>query len=166
MIKLSLDSVGYGGYFTDGEHVPLEEAMQRAAKFGYDAVCFYAHRPMAFPMDIDQDRRKRLKEQAQSLDIELGAVVACTNFMKGNHALIYPQEKEILYVRDCIDLAKDMDMKIVRVLAAFYGYFQNPYANGGQISISITLFLEHSRFLLRSIPDRLAYQSQIASQKS
>jgi sugar phosphate isomerase/epimerase len=51
--------------------------------------------------------------------------------MKGNHALIYPQEKEILYVRDCIDLAKDMGMKIVRVLAAFYGYFQNPYANVG-----------------------------------
>jgi sugar phosphate isomerase/epimerase len=28
-------------------------------------------------------------------------------------------------------LAKDLDMKIVRVLAAFYGYFQNPFAQQG-----------------------------------
>jgi sugar phosphate isomerase/epimerase len=130
-MKLSLDTVGYGGYFTDGEHIPLEEAMKRASKFGYDAVCFYAHRPMAFPMDINQERRKKLKDLALQLDLELGAVVCCTNFMKGNHVLLYPQEKEILYVKECIKLAKDMNMKIVRVLAAFYGYFQNPYAGNG-----------------------------------
>lgn len=130
-MKLSLDSIGYGGYFTNDETVPLEEAMKRAAKFGYDAVCLYAHRPMAFPMDIDQDRRKKLKDLAQELDLEFGAVVCCTNFLKGNHALLYPQEKEILYVKDCIKLAKDMNIKVVRVLAAFYGYFQNPYAGQG-----------------------------------
>ncbi len=130
-MKLSLDSIGYAGYFTDDESIPLEEAMERASKFRYDAVCIYAHRPMGFPMDIDQDRRKKLKDHAEKLDLELGAVVACTNFMEGNHVLIYPQEKEILYVRDCIDLARDMDMRIVRILAGFLGYFQNPYANGG-----------------------------------
>lgn len=70
-------------------------------------------------------------ELALKLDLELGAVVCCTNFMKGSHALLYPQEKEILYVRDCIRLAKDMGMGVVRVLAAFYGYFQNPFAGTG-----------------------------------
>ena len=82
-------------------------------------------------MDIDSNRRKRLVDLAAELDLELGAVVCCTNFMKGNHVLLYPQEKEILYVRDCIRLAKDMGIKIVRVLAAFYGYFQNSYAGTG-----------------------------------
>jgi sugar phosphate isomerase/epimerase len=130
-MKFSLDTVGYGGYFTDGEHTSLEDAMRRASRFGYDAVCIYAHRPIGFPMDIDADRRRRLKDLARELDLELGAVVCCTNFMKGNHVLLYPQEKEILYVRDCIRLAKDMGMKIVRVLAAFYGYFQNPHAGTG-----------------------------------
>jgi len=130
-MKFSLDTVGYGGYFTDNEHLPLEDAMRRAASFGYDAVCIYAHRPIGFPMDIDQDRRMRLKSLASELDLELGAVVCCTNFMKGSHALLYPQEKEILYVKECIKLARDMGMGIVRVLAAFYGYFQNPYAGTG-----------------------------------
>lgn len=130
-IKLSLDIVGYGGYFTDGENISIEEAMRRAAGFGYDAVCLYAHRPIAFPMDIGTDRRKRIKDLAQELGLELGTVVCCTNFMKGSHVLLYPQEKEILYVKDCIKFAKEMNMKIVRVLAAFYGYFQNPYAGQG-----------------------------------
>lgn len=130
-MKLSLDCVGYGGYFTDGAHIPVEEALERAARFGYDAMCIYAHRPIGFPMDLDPDRRKRLKEKAQQLDVELGAVVCCTNFMEGDHVLLYPQEKEILYVRDAIRLAKDLDMGIVRVLAAFLGYFANPYARSG-----------------------------------
>ncbi len=131
-MKLSLDTVGYGGYFTaQGEQLSLEEGFKRAAQFGYDAVCIYAHRPLGFPLDIDQDRRKKLKDLAYSLDLELGAVVCCTNFQKGDHVLLYPQEKEILYVRECIDMAKDMGMSIVRILAAFYGYFRNPYAMQG-----------------------------------
>jgi sugar phosphate isomerase/epimerase len=131
-MKLSLDTVGYGGYFTaKGEQLPLEEGFKRAAKFNYDAVCIYAHRPVGFPMDLSADRRKKLTYLAQELDLELGAVVCCTNFMEGNHALLYPQEKEILYVRDCIRLAKDMGMQVVRVLAAFYGFFQNPFAGQG-----------------------------------
>ena len=67
-MKFSLDTVGYGGYFTNNEHIPLEDAMRRAAVFGYDAVCIYAHRPIGFPMDIDQDRRQRLKDLAAELD--------------------------------------------------------------------------------------------------
>ncbi|KPJ81130.1 MAG: hypothetical protein AMS17_19830 [Spirochaetes bacterium DG_61] len=131
-MKLSMDSVGYGGYFTaPGESLPLEEAFKRAAKFGFDAVCIYAHRPLGFPLDLDQDRRKKLKDLAASLDLELGAVVCCTNYMEDNHVLLYHQEKEILYTRACIDLAKDMGMKVVRVLAGFFGYFQNPYASQG-----------------------------------
>ena len=131
-MKLSLDSIGYGGYFTaPGEQSTLEDAMHRAASFGYDAVCIYGHRPIGFPMDLDADRRKRIKDLAQELDLELGAVVCCTSFMEADHVLLYPQEKEILYVRSAIDLAKDMGMGIVRILAAFYGYFRNPYGPNG-----------------------------------
>jgi sugar phosphate isomerase/epimerase len=131
-MKLSMDTVGYGGYFTlKGEKLPLEDAFRKAAKFGFDAVCIYAHRPLGFPMDLGSDRRKKSRELAVELDLELGAVVCCTNFMKGNHVLLYPQEKEIMYVRDCIKLAKDMGMQIVRVLAGFFGYFRNHYAHQG-----------------------------------
>jgi sugar phosphate isomerase/epimerase len=131
-MKLSLDVVGYGGYFTQNhENLPLEEALQRAANFGFDAACIYAHRPIGFPLDFSTDRRKKVGDLAAKLDLELGAVVCCTNFMESNHVLIYSQEKEIMYVRECIDFAKDMGMKVVRILAAFYGCFQNPHAGQG-----------------------------------
>ncbi|MBN2316711.1 MAG: TIM barrel protein, partial [Sedimentisphaerales bacterium] len=131
-MKLSLDSIGYGGYFTaPGEQADLEEAMKRAAMFGYDAVCIYAHRPIGFPMDIDEGRRRKLVDLAGELELDFGGVVCCTNFQKANHVLLYSQEKEIMYVRSAIDLAKDVGAKIVRVLAAFYGYFQNPHASQG-----------------------------------
>jgi len=94
-MKLSLDTVGYGDYFTaQGERLSLEEGFKRATKFGYDAVCIYAHRPLGFPLDIDKDRRKKLKALANSLDLELGAVVCCTNFLKGDHVLLYPRRKK------------------------------------------------------------------------
>ena len=130
-MKFSLDTVGYGGHFTDGVHVSLEDGIRRAADFGYDAACIFAHRPLAFPMDLDEDRRKSIKDLAGELNLELGAVVCCTSFLKGDHVLVFPQEKEIMYVKDAIRLAVDLEMKIVRVLAAFYGYFQNPLASGG-----------------------------------
>lgn len=131
-MKLSLDTIGYGGYFTrDYEKLSLEDAFRRAAKFGYDAACIYAHRPLGFPGDLDADRRKGLVDLAGELDIEIGGVVCCTNFQEGNHVLLYPREKEIMYVKSAIDLAADVGSDIVRVLTAFYGYFQNPYASQG-----------------------------------
>jgi sugar phosphate isomerase/epimerase len=131
-MKLSLDTIGYGGYFTAArEQLPLEEAVRRAAQFGYDAACIYAHRPLGFPLDLDAGRRRRLKGLFEELDLEMGAIVCCTNFQDGNHVLLYPQEKEILYVRECVRLAKDLGSPIVRILAGFYGYFQNPLASQG-----------------------------------
>ena len=131
-MKLSLDVIGYGGYFTlPGEKLVLEEAVKRAAKFGYDAACIYAHRPLGFPMDLNSERRKKLVDLFKELDLEMGAVVCCTNFMKGDHVLLYPQEKEILYVKECIEMARELGSPVVRILSAFYGYFQNPLANTG-----------------------------------
>ncbi|MBM4025123.1 MAG: TIM barrel protein [Planctomycetes bacterium] len=109
----------------------LEDAVRRAAQFGYDAACIYAHRPLGFPLDLDRNRRKRLKDLYRELDLEMGAIVCCTSFLEANHVLLYPQEKEILYVRECIRLAKDLGASIVRILAGFYGYFQNPFAGQG-----------------------------------
>ena len=60
-MRLSLDAIGYGGYFTKpGATLPLEGAIRRAATFGYEAACIYAHRPLGFPLDLDADHRRTL----------------------------------------------------------------------------------------------------------
>lgn len=130
-MKLSMDTISYAGYFTDGEHLPIEEAMERANKFGFDAVDVFAHRPVAFPMDLDDDRRKKIVDHAKALNLDLACVECCTNYMLGNHMLVFPQEKEILYTKDAIKLAADLGIPVVRILAGFIGYFMNPLARGG-----------------------------------
>jgi len=60
-VKLTLDTIGYGGYFTKNyEKLSLEESVKKAAEYGYDAACIFAHRPLGFPLDFDSERRKKL----------------------------------------------------------------------------------------------------------
>lgn len=130
-MKLSLDSVSYCGYFTAAQTIPLEEVIRKAAEYRYDAIDVFAHRPMAFPMDVDRDRRKALVDLANSQDIEFAAIEACTSFMLSDHILVPTQEKELLFVKECCKLAQDLNIKIVRILAGFLGYFMPTYANQG-----------------------------------
>jgi sugar phosphate isomerase/epimerase len=131
-MKLSLDTIGYGGYFTkDYENLPLEDAVRKAAQWGYDAACIFAHRPIGFPIDFDADRRKRLVDLYKKLDMEVGAIVCCNNFVDSDHVLVYTTEKEIMYTKQCIDFAADMGSKVIRIMASLWGYFRNPNAYQG-----------------------------------
>lgn len=146
-MKLSLDSVAYCAYFYDGPPLPLEDVLRRAAKFGYDAVDVFPHRPMAFPMDVGQDRRRKLLDLAGSLGLEFAAIEACTNFMMSDHILTQRQDKELLFVRECCRLAQDLDCRLVRILAGFVGYFmhehwQEGYTNTAMHSRSIEVSTE------------------------
>jgi len=131
-MKLSLDTIGYGGYFTkDFEKLSLEDAVRRAARYGYDAACIFAHRPLGFPIDFGTDRRKKLVDLYNELDLEVGGIVCCNNFVDGNHVFVFNTEKEIMFTKQCIDLAVDLGGNIVRIMASLWGYFQNPWAGQG-----------------------------------
>jgi sugar phosphate isomerase/epimerase len=123
MFKISLDTIGYAGFFYDGPSLTLEQAMERAAGHGFDAVDVWPHRPIGFPMDIPKDRRKRLVDLAGELGLGFGAIEASTDFRRSDHVLCPRQEKEILFVRECCELAHDLGCPVVRILAAYTGYF-------------------------------------------
>lgn len=139
-LKLSLDSVAYCAYFYEGRPLTLEETVERAAHFGYEAVDVFPHRPMAFPMDVSPDRRKSLLDLARSRNIEFAAIEACTNFMMTDHVLTFRQDKELMFVRECCKLAVDLDCKLVRILAAFVGYFMHEHWSLGYTNTAM-----HSR---------------------
>jgi sugar phosphate isomerase/epimerase len=123
-MKLSIDSVAYAGFFTEGGSLPIEDVIKRAAKFGFDGVDLLPHRPIGFPMDLTLDRRRAILDLANSLEIELGAIEAVTNFMRSRHILTQHQDKELLFIRECCQLANDLGIKVIRIFAAFIGYFQ------------------------------------------
>lgn len=122
-LKLSLDTVGYAAYFYEGEPLTLEECLHRAAKFGFDAIDVWPHRPIAFPMDVSKDRRKKLVDLAGELGLEFAAIEAITDFRRSDHILVPRQEKEIMFVKECCELAQDLNCPIIRILAGFVGYF-------------------------------------------
>jgi sugar phosphate isomerase/epimerase len=86
---------------------------------------------LGFPVDFDADRRKRLVDLYKKLDLEMGAIVCCNNFVDSNHVLVFNTEKEVMYTKQCIDFAADLGTKIVRVMASLWGYFRNPNADQG-----------------------------------
>ena len=84
-IKQSLDAVNYGAYFYDGRPLTMEEIVDRAVLFGYEAVDIWPHRPLCFPMDWDKPRRQSLLDYARSKGVKFAAVDAANNFMRSDH---------------------------------------------------------------------------------
>jgi len=147
-MKLSVDSIAYTAYFYDGPTLSIEDVVRRAAEFGYDGVEVFPHRPMAFPMDLSSERRKRLVDLAGSLGIELTGIGAATNFMMTDHILAQRQDKELLFVRECCKLANDLNCKVMRIFAAWIGYFMFEHAGQGYSNTAM-----HSRNLDVSTED-------------
>ena len=58
-MKISLDTVGYAGYFYEGKPLTLEEAMARAPKFGYDG--FYAQEQCS-PIIMEGHKKATIEE--------------------------------------------------------------------------------------------------------
>jgi sugar phosphate isomerase/epimerase len=147
-IKQSLDAVNYGAYFYKGDPLSMEAIVDRAAKFGYDAVDLWPHRPLCFPPDFSPDRRKKLLSYSEDKGIKFAAVDACTNFMRTDHVLVPHLEKELLYVRSCCELARDLNCKVIRILPAFIGYFWQEYWDKGYCQTAM-----HSRTVEVSTQD-------------
>ncbi|MGE5495060.1 MAG: sugar phosphate isomerase/epimerase family protein [Burkholderiales bacterium] len=130
-IKQSLDAVNYGAYFYDGRPLTMEEIVQRAADFGYEAVDIWPYRPVGFPLDFSKDAKKRLLDFAKSRNIKFATIDLSSNFMRTDHALVPKLDKELLYVKECCEFAKDLEVPVIRILPAFIGYFYHEYWNMG-----------------------------------
>ena len=123
--------MGYAAYFYEGKPLTLEEIIERASRFGYEAVDIWPFRPLSFPMDINKKKRKKILDYAGSKNIKFAAIEAVTNFMRSDHILTPRLEKELLFVRECCEMARDLECDVVRILAGFIGYFWHEYWDQG-----------------------------------
>ncbi len=89
---------------------PLSIALGEIADMGYDGVEITAIRPHAFPKDLEQRDRKKIRQLISSVDLELSAIVqpATLNFVS-------PIKKErieaVRCTKDCLKLASDIGAK-------------------------------------------------------
>lgn len=114
-MRVALHSVSYSGFFYLGKPLTVEEAISRVADYGYDGIELMAKRPHASPVDLDGDGRRRVREAASSAGVEIAALAAYNDFSGPDD---FRRELNILYVKEVIKLAADLDVGVVRVFAA------------------------------------------------
>ena len=117
-MKIGIYSITYRGVWYRGEALDIFSLVRLAKQQGWEGVELDAERPHAAPMDLSADDRKRLRDLAGELGIELCAVSPNCDL---SSPVPVQRETMISYVRDCIKLAHDLGSPICKIFAAWRG---------------------------------------------
>ena len=117
-MKIGLYSVTYRGVWYRGEALNLFDLLRLAKQQGWEGVELDAERPHAAPMDLSADDRRRLRDLAGDLGVEICAVSPNCDL---SSPVPVQREAMILYVRECIRLARDLGSPICKIFAAWRG---------------------------------------------
>ncbi len=117
-MKIGLYTISYLGIWYRGEPLPLQDIMRRAKRQGWEGIELDTKRPHAAPMDLSESDRERLRDLAGELGLPICAV--SPNCDLSSHV---PEEREAMlcYVRECIELAADLEAPLCKVFAAWPG---------------------------------------------
>jgi len=117
-MKIGLYSITYRGVWYRGEAVNVFDLVRLAKKQGWEGLELDAERPHAAPMDLSADDRKRLRDLAGEVGIELCAVSPNCDL---SSPVPVQREAMICYTRECIKLAHDLGSPICKIFAAWRG---------------------------------------------
>src|SRR5207247_10185655 len=118
-MKTALHTVSYAGVWPGQITLPLERIVEKAAELGYDGVMSVAKRPHASPLDMDRDRRARLRDQIGARGLELGAFAGYTDFGAGyDEPGIAFRALQVLAVTELGRLARALGGALLRSVAA------------------------------------------------
>jgi sugar phosphate isomerase/epimerase len=118
MMKFALLTVTYSGQFYDGPPLTLLEQIRKARALGFDGLSVEAKRPVASPLDLTARDRENIKTAAAGEGITLCAVESMSNFAS---AIMEERENNLAMMREVLDLAADLDVRLVKVFAAWPG---------------------------------------------
>src|SRR5262245_18212399 len=117
-MKIGLYSITYRGVWYRGEAVDVFGLVPLARQQGWEGLELDTERPHAAPMDLSADDRKRLRDLAGELGLELCAVSPNCDL---SSPVPVQREAMICYVRECIRLARDLGSPICKIFAAWRG---------------------------------------------
>jgi len=113
-LKVGLHSITYAGFFYDGGPLTIEQIIDKAAHYGYEGVEVMAKRPVASPFDVDAERAKRIRDHAAKRGVALPFVAGYIDLSKPSAV---DREKEMVFARETMRLARDLGSPYVRVYA-------------------------------------------------
>ncbi|MGH9372613.1 MAG: sugar phosphate isomerase/epimerase family protein [Vicinamibacterales bacterium] len=141
-MKFAFLTVSYSGQFYNGPALTLLEQIQKARQLGFDAVAVEAKRPVASPLDLTAQERRDIKAAAASEGVALCAIESMSNFASAH---MEERENNLAMMRLVIELARDLDVEVVKVFAAWPGVVNDEdetafYANYDKASYSKQLY--------------------------
>ncbi len=110
-MKIGLYSITYRGVWYRGPAVDLFSLVRLAKEQGWEGLELDAERPHAAPMDLSSDDRKRLRDLAGELAVPICAVSPNCDL---SSPVPVQREAMILYTRECIKLARDLERPSAR----------------------------------------------------
>lgn len=125
-VKLGLYSITYLGVWYNGPALTMEEVIDRAKKFGYDGVEIDGKRPHGDPLDMSRYQCRNILRHAEAQGIEVYAVAGDNDF---SSPMPEHREAQLLYMRELIRMAADLEVKLLRVFLAWPGV--TTLADGG-----------------------------------
>lgn len=134
-MKFGLLSVSYSGLWYDGEPLSIEQQIHKAKDLGFEGLAIETKRPVASPIDLSQEDRRRIREVADGEGIELCAIESMSNFASRE---MEQRENNLAMMREVLQLARDLDVDVVKIFAAWPGIindeedtsFYAPYERG------------------------------------
>jgi sugar phosphate isomerase/epimerase len=117
-MKFALLTVTYSGMFYAGEALSIEQQIHKAKALGFEALAIETKRPVASPIDLSKADRKRIKAVAADEGIALCAIESMSNFCSRH---MEERENNLAMMRMILDLADDLDIRLVKIFAAWPG---------------------------------------------
>jgi sugar phosphate isomerase/epimerase len=118
--ELTLHSVSYAGLWPGQARLSLEEFIPHAAELGYDSVMLVGKRPHLSLLDYAAERRRRLRDLAETSGVRIACIAAYTDFTAGADRTEIPQaEMQAVHVMELARAAHDLGAPLVRI---FTGY--------------------------------------------
>ncbi len=144
-IKLGLYSITYLGLWYRGDALTLQQVVDRAKEYGYQGVEVDGKRPHGDPLDMNKYQCTELRRYAERQGIEIYAVAGNNDF---SSPIPEVREAQLLYFRELLRMAADLDVKTVRVFLAWPGVTAIP-EGGGRYDLTFRLWDEAHK----GIPD-------------
>ena len=117
-MKFALLSVTYGGLFYAGKALTIETQLRKARELGFDALSIETKRPIGSPLDLSKADRSRIRKVSDDEGIPICAIESMSNFTS---RAMEERENNLAMMRMVLELAKDLNVNIVKVFAAWPG---------------------------------------------
>ncbi|OPA74784.1 hypothetical protein BVG16_23840 [Paenibacillus selenitireducens] len=120
-MKVGLHSVSYSGTWGGQTALSLKKFIGKAALLGFESVEFAGKRPHCSPLDIGKQDRQEIRQMLDESGLELACLASYHDFATHfEHKDMAYMEKELVYMKNIIELAHDLGCSLVRTYTGYY----------------------------------------------